>query len=150
MQTEDDKPAATGVPAGDLKDSTSYSPAGNHPTHHWQRAVIGTPGLGLGLAMAHGFVQQSPGRLEIDSRPGEGTENRMLFPIAHAARGAVPAPPAKAGGAAGQGSTGDSETILLVEDGDDGCALADRIRAALDRQSADPRRTANPIVPAEG
>jgi len=37
-------------------------------------------GTGLGLAMAHGFVQQSGGRLEIDSTPGVGTTIRMLFP----------------------------------------------------------------------
>ena len=37
-------------------------------------------GTGLGLAMAHGFVQQSGGRLEIDSTPGRGTTVRMIFP----------------------------------------------------------------------
>ena len=37
-------------------------------------------GTGLGLAMAHGFVQQSGGRLEIDSTPGRGTAVRMIFP----------------------------------------------------------------------
>ena len=37
-------------------------------------------GTGLGLAMAHGFVQQSGGRLEIDSEVGRGTTIRMLFP----------------------------------------------------------------------
>ena len=42
------------------------------------------PGTGLGLAMAHGFVQQSQGRLEIDSVPGQGTTIRMIFPIANA------------------------------------------------------------------
>ncbi len=37
-------------------------------------------GTGLGLAMAHGFVQQSGGKLEIDSQPGRGTTVRMIFP----------------------------------------------------------------------
>jgi PAS domain S-box-containing protein len=37
-------------------------------------------GTGLGLAMAQGFVQQSGGRLEIDSEPGRGTIVRMIFP----------------------------------------------------------------------
>ncbi|MCR0985026.1 ATP-binding protein [Roseomonas populi] len=37
-------------------------------------------GTGLGLAMVHGFVQQSGGRLEIESEPGRGTTVRMLFP----------------------------------------------------------------------
>lgn len=198
-------------------------------------------GTGLGLAMVHGFVQQSLGRLEIDSAPGEGTEIRMLFPTASATASAVPAPASRR--ETGQGVTGGSETILLVEDSDDVRALAqeqlsalgyrvllaasgeealerlkieqvdllftdivmpggmsglelveqfrtthpdtpvlmttgynedlvadiprgtnldvigkpyrreqlaDRIRAALDRRSADPRRAINPIVPAEG
>jgi PAS domain S-box-containing protein len=39
------------------------------------------PGTGLGLAMVHGFVQQSHGRLEIDSTPGQGTTIRMIFPV---------------------------------------------------------------------
>ena len=38
-------------------------------------------GTGLGLAMAQGFAQQSRGRLEIDSEPGQGTTIRMIFPI---------------------------------------------------------------------
>ncbi len=37
-------------------------------------------GTGLGLAMAQGFVQQSGGRLEIESEPGRGTTIRMYFP----------------------------------------------------------------------
>ncbi|MFP5391308.1 MAG: histidine kinase famiy protein [Gammaproteobacteria bacterium] len=40
------------------------------------------PGTGLGLAMVHGFVRQSNGRLEIESTPGKGTVIRMIFPIA--------------------------------------------------------------------
>ncbi|WP_246848188.1 MULTISPECIES: PAS domain-containing protein [Sphingomonas] len=39
-------------------------------------------GTGLGLAMASGFVQQSRGRLEIDSKAGQGTTVRLLFPSA--------------------------------------------------------------------
>lgn len=41
-------------------------------------------GTGLGLAMVSGFVQQSRGRLEIESPPGEGAVIRMLFPVAAA------------------------------------------------------------------
>ena len=40
-----------------------------------------------GDAMVHGFVQQSHGRLEIDSKPGEGTKVTMIFPIADNAAG---------------------------------------------------------------
>ncbi len=38
-------------------------------------------GTGLGLAMASGFVQQSRGRMEIESSLGKGTTVRMLFPV---------------------------------------------------------------------
>ncbi len=72
------------------------------------------PGTGLGLAMVHGFVQQSHGRLEIESQVGKGTVVRMIFPVAgerhaHAEDGLDdPSPPS-----AGQ------QTILLVEDSGD-------------------------------
>ena len=39
-------------------------------------------GTGLGLAMASGFLRQSRGRLDIDSRMRQGTTIRMLFPVA--------------------------------------------------------------------
>lgn len=78
-------------------------------------------GTGLGLAMVHGFVQQSLGRLEIDSAPGEGTEIRMLFPTSAATAVAPPPAPRRV---ADNGAAGGSETILLVEDSDDVRALA--------------------------
>jgi PAS domain S-box-containing protein len=87
-------------------------------------------GTGLGLAMVHGFVQQSLGRLEIDSTPGKGTEIRMLFPVASAMTGAAPSAPTPKR-ESGKGSTGGSETILLVEDSDDVRALAQEQIAAL-------------------
>jgi signal transduction histidine kinase len=37
-------------------------------------------GTGLGLAIAKRYVEQNGGRLEIESRPGEGTTVRMRFP----------------------------------------------------------------------
>ncbi|KTF69135.1 histidine kinase famiy protein [Sphingomonas sp. HT-1] len=86
-------------------------------------------GTGLGLAMVHGFVQQSLGRLEIDSAPGEGTEVRMLFPTAASAEVAAPPPAAKQ--EPGRGVAGGSETILLVEDSDDVRALAQEQLTAL-------------------
>lgn len=39
-------------------------------------------GTGLGLAMVDGFVQQSRGRLEVESVEGQGTTVRLLFPVA--------------------------------------------------------------------
>ncbi len=39
-------------------------------------------GTGLGLSMAHGFMRQTGGRMELESREGEGTTVRMIFPAA--------------------------------------------------------------------
>ena len=80
-------------------------------------------GTGLGLAMASGFVQQSRGRLEIESEQGQGTTIRMLFPVAEPGTIAeAPAPSAKdkepvpAPGSA---------HILIVEDSPEVLALAE-------------------------
>ena len=74
------------------------------------------PGTGLGLAMVHGFVRQSHGRLEITSSSGQGTTVRMIFPVADEVEEQTTAdePPdnavvAPAGNA----------TILLADDNDD-------------------------------
>jgi PAS domain S-box-containing protein len=84
------------------------------------------PGTGLGLAMVHGFVQQSHGRLEIDSKPGEGTKVTMIFPIAdngtgHGDAAAGDAAPDAAGANAGK------PTVLVVEDNDDVRELAEQV-----------------------
>jgi len=50
------------------------------------------PGTGLGLAMVHGFVQQSHGRLEIESTPGKGTQVHMIFPAADSGADLSPNP----------------------------------------------------------
>ena len=77
-------------------------------------------GTGLGLAMATGFVEQSRGRMEIESKVGAGTTVRLLFPVATSneeSRGEV-APfssPADVRGTA---------HILLVEDNPDVRTLA--------------------------
>ncbi|MFT8243731.1 histidine kinase famiy protein [Roseomonas sp. BN140053] len=80
-------------------------------------------GTGLGLAMAQGFVQQSLGRLEIESEPGRGTTVRMLFPAvdgAEAPNHASASQPAE--GREGE-PRGRAETILVVEDNDDVLAI---------------------------
>ncbi len=81
----------------------------------------GGNGTGLGLAMVHGFVRQSGGRLEISSAPGEGTTVRMLFPAAPEGGAGPPRPSlsepvldARSG----------AETILVVDDDEDVLDLA--------------------------
>ncbi|MBI0536368.1 PAS domain-containing protein [Roseomonas sp. KE2513] len=82
-------------------------------------------GTGLGLAMVQGFVQQSLGRLEIESEPGQGTTIRMLFPASEMAAEPVgPHPDAVAEPAPKEKQRGSAETILVVEDNDDVLALA--------------------------
>jgi PAS domain S-box-containing protein len=84
------------------------------------------PGTGLGLAMVHGFVQQSHGKLEIDSRPGEGTTVRMIFPIADQEEAGQ-----DDDGAAqdADGAGANRPSVLVVEDNDDVRELAESMLA---------------------
>lgn len=69
-------------------------------------------GSGLGLSMVYGFVKQSGGQIEVDSKPGEGTCFRLYFP-------ATEASVVKAGDAKHDrdGNLVASElTVLVVED----------------------------------
>jgi CheY-like chemotaxis protein len=79
--------------------------------------------------MVHGFVQQSHGRLELDSKPGEGTTVRMIFPVADngqdTAGGSGPdqdAAPPDADDLAGS-----RPSVLVVEDNDDVRELAESV-----------------------
>ena len=47
-------------------------------------------GTGLGLSMVYGFVEQSGGNASIDSKPGEGTCVRLLFPRSRLSSSAGP------------------------------------------------------------
>jgi PAS domain S-box-containing protein len=71
------------------------------------------PGTGLGLAMVHGFVQQSHGRLELASQPGQGTKVTMIFPVADTT-------------APGPGNDV-KPCVLVVEDNDDVRELAEQV-----------------------
>ncbi len=75
--------------------------------------------------MVHGFVEQSRGKLEIESEPGEGTTIRLFFPIQPAEQLEV-APPAlqPAEGASSRSLQGSGQTVLIVEDSDHVLALA--------------------------
>ena len=47
-------------------------------------------GTGLGLSMVHGMMQQSGGRLVLNSRKGEGTTVELWLPVAEAGSGHMP------------------------------------------------------------
>jgi PAS domain S-box-containing protein len=85
------------------------------------------PGTGLGLAMVHGFVQQSHGRLEIDSTPGKGTTVRMIFPVAdHGAESGADGQDHAAAPDADD-TAGSKPCVLVVEDNDDVRELAESV-----------------------
>jgi len=75
-------------------------------------------GSGLGLAQVHGIVGQHGGRIDVESRVGEGTIFSIYLP-ALGARPAEPSPPDVTAIPQGRG-----EVVLVVEDGKS-------IRAAL-------------------
>lgn len=86
-------------------------------------------GTGLGLAMAHGFAEQSGGRLEIESVPDRGTTIRMLFPKVEAGQ----EPAGSTGKPIGYQArplenTAAAPTILVVDDSHE---IADIAREAL-------------------
>lgn len=74
------------------------------------------PGTGLGLAMVHGFVEQSHGRLAIESEVGKGTRVQMIFPVAPSESAALSnqadALPAAA-------SSGNAKCVMIVDDNPD-------------------------------
>jgi signal transduction histidine kinase/CheY-like chemotaxis protein len=74
-------------------------------------------GSGLGLSMVYGFVQQSGGRVRIESAVGRGCTVRIHLPRANAHPQPSPAP--ASGPSAALARARDGETVLLVEDNAD-------------------------------
>ena len=82
-------------------------------------------GTGLGLATVYGIVQQSGGRIQVESAPGAGTTFTIVLP-------AVPASGADAAGTiAGGVVPRGAEVVLLAEDEPQVRELAARILADL-------------------
>ncbi len=82
------------------------------------------PGTGLGLAMVHGFVQQSHGKLDIESEPGRGTQVRMVFRVAEQAASDDASLAERRGGTQDEPQQRRCR-ILVVEDNDDVRELAE-------------------------
>jgi CheY-like chemotaxis protein len=127
--------AAHHLPPGEYVALTIKDEGEGMPPHVLERATepffttkTQGKGTGLGLAMVHGFVQQSLGRLEIESERGKGTTIRMLFPAADA-QAAAPRQPGR--DPAHVDPRGQAETILVVEDSHDVLDLAREHLTAL-------------------
>ncbi|WP_046868269.1 response regulator [Microvirga massiliensis] len=68
-------------------------------------------GTGLGLSMVYGFIQQSGGRVELESAPGQGTTIRLILPRAVGEVDRAMEPVADVAEPFGQG-----RKVLVVED----------------------------------
>lgn len=77
-------------------------------------------GTGMGLSMVYGFMRQSKGRLEIESKPGEGTCISLWFPATDEQVERTAQEPQRS-------QKGGWETILIVEDNDDVLELAESV-----------------------
>ena len=69
-------------------------------------------GTGMGLAMVYGFVGQSGGFIQVDSKPGRGSTFRLHFPLLHHAEASTDSTPHPEIDPLPQGD----ETLLVVED----------------------------------
>jgi CheY-like chemotaxis protein len=82
-------------------------------------------GTGLGLATVYGIVEESGGRIEVQSAPDEGTTFRIILPRVEEA------PRPREAIEAGLETRRGTETILLAEDQEAVRALAGRFLVAL-------------------
>lgn len=125
-------PATAGFPPGDYV-SLSVADQGVGMTAEVREHIFepffstksAMGGTGLGLAMVHGLVAESGGRIVVDTEPGRGSVFTILLPRSHATPTSADAP----GGHAGRLAL--PHTILVVDDEGDVRTVARRI---LERQ----------------
>jgi PAS domain S-box-containing protein len=86
-------------------------------------------GTGLGLSMVYGFVKQSGGFLQLESRVGEGTTISLYLPRAHASLATADSAAPSHGNLRGEG-----EIVLVVEDRPDMRAFSAEALRALNYQ----------------
>jgi PAS domain S-box-containing protein len=78
-------------------------------------------GTGLGLAMVYGIVKQHGGFIHLYSEPGEGTVFKVYFPAIEAQPDSIPEKRRE------EIVHGGTETILLADDEEAICAIAERV-----------------------
>ncbi len=83
-------------------------------------------GRGLGLAAVQGIVRSHRGVLNVQSRPGEGTSFRLVFPASEAA--VVPVPRQRE--TQSNSVFGDGATVLVIDDEE---LIRNTVRASLSR-----------------
>jgi signal transduction histidine kinase/CheY-like chemotaxis protein len=86
-------------------------------------------GSGLGLPQVYGFVQQSDGRITLDSEPGAGTTVTMLLPRAASGPQSATRPTDAAASKPNQADNGGH--VLLVEDDKEVSALTQEMLGSL-------------------
>ncbi|RAK58305.1 hybrid sensor histidine kinase/response regulator [Phenylobacterium deserti] len=128
-------PAARGLPPGEYVVLCVEDDGQGMPPHVLERAAepffttkSAGKGTGLGLAMVSGFVQQSKGKLEIESELGRGTIVRMIFPVGQSE---ALAPEPRFVPQAARVSSESAAHILVVEDTPEVLELALEILSGL-------------------
>ncbi|MFL6709339.1 MAG: response regulator, partial [Massilia sp.] len=93
------------------------------------------PGTGLGLAMVHGFVEQSHGRLAIESEVGKGTRVKMIFPVASSDSAVLANETDQLPAGARTGAGADAKRVMIVDDNPDVREMSAAYLASLGYQT---------------
>lgn len=85
---------------------------------HTPEAMGPSPGVGLGLAIAHGLIRQMGGELSVDSAPGRGSRFFFDLPLVPVAASPAAEPDPSATGTHPRDPSRHRARILLVDDDD--------------------------------